>query len=225
MDATATYPQVAPPAGMTGRTITVEGLIGGHSGIDIDKGRGSAHQLMARLLVEAPAHLGVRLADLIGGDTYNVIARKATAIVALPEAQADAFGSYVSDFAVTVRGELAATDPGVAVTTAPVAVPDSLMDAAAQTALLGAVYSVPQGVFRMSADVPGLVETSGNLGVLRIEAGHFTRRRAGAQRAGRGARRRGAAVRRRLRGGWNHGQSRGGPTRAGLRRRIRRWSR
>jgi dipeptidase D len=66
VEARRTYREVATPPGSTGRQISIDGLLGGHSGIDIDKGRGSAHQLMARLLVRAPAELDVRLAELIG---------------------------------------------------------------------------------------------------------------------------------------------------------------
>lgn len=173
MNAEETYEELASPPGTTGFRITIDGLIGGHSGIEIDKGRGSAHQLMARLLVNAPAELE-RLADLIGGDTLNAIPSKATAVVAVPASQAEAFGKYVDEFGATVKSELAATDPGVVVTASPVDLPPKVMEAAAQGALIGAVYAVPQGVYRMSADVPGLVETSGNLGVLTIADGRFT---------------------------------------------------
>ena len=74
----------------------------------------------------------------------------------------------MDEFGATLKSELAATDPGVVVTASPVDLPPKVMEAAAQGALIGAVYAVPQGVYRMSADVPGLVETSGNLGVLTI---------------------------------------------------------
>lgn len=173
VEAQATYDQVATPPTMTGLQVTIAGLLGGHSGIDIDKGRGSAHQLMARLLVDAAA-FDVRLADLVGGDTPNVIPRKATAVVALPVEQAEVFRAYVDGFAATVAGELATTDPEVTVTVIPVDLPSTVMEAAAQAALIGAVHALPQGVLAMSADVPGLVQTSSNLGVLNIGHGRFT---------------------------------------------------
>lgn len=174
VDVRDVYEETPTPTGMIGYEIAIHGLIGGHSGIDIDKGRGSAHQLMARLLVEAPAGLGVRVATVFGGDTYNVIPRKATAIIAVPADQRGAVEQYVAGFGAAVRSELAATDPGVAVTATPHDLPPTVMDAAAQAALIGAVHDAPQGVYRMSAEVPGLVETSCNLGVLRIEGGAFT---------------------------------------------------
>jgi dipeptidase D len=168
------YEEVATPAGMAGFLLTVDGLLGGHSGLDIDKGRGSAHQIMARLLVEAPSTFDVRIAEVVGGDQRNAIPSTTTAVVALPSSQSDAFGQYVKDFGATVASELAATDPGVTVTMAPTGLPARVMEPGAQQALVRAVYEVPQGVYKMSSTIPDLVETSGNLGVLGIAGGQFT---------------------------------------------------
>jgi dipeptidase D len=172
-DAGATYSEVATPAGMTGLRITIDGLLGGHSGTDIDKGRGSAIQLMARLLVHAPAECGLRLAGLAGGDARNAIPRMAGVVVALPADKAAVFGAYVNDFKTIVASELAATDPGFTVTLTSTGLSPKVMDAAAQQALIAAVYAAPQGVFRMSDDIPGLVETSSNIGILSIGNGQF----------------------------------------------------
>lgn len=174
VDARKRYEQVPPPAAAAGFQIAIGGLLGGHSGVDIDKGRGSAHQLLARLLVNAPPELEVRVGNVVGEDTYNAIPRDATAAVAVPASQADAFRAYVRDFGATVATELAATDPGVTVTATPAGVPPAVMEAAAQKALIGAVDSAPQGVYAMSTEMPGVVETSGNLGVLGISDGQFT---------------------------------------------------
>jgi dipeptidase D len=173
VDVVASYQELATPAGMAGYQLAVGGLIGGHSGIDIDKGRGSAHQIISRLLVEAPPAFDVRVGNLLGGDQRNAIPRNATAAVALPPDQAAAFGQYVSDFAATVARELAASDPEVTVTMTPASVPALVMEPASQQALIHAVYTCPQGVYKMSDDVPGLVETSGNLGVLTIAGGRL----------------------------------------------------
>lgn len=162
-----------PPAGTGGLLVTVDGLRGGHSGQDIDKGRGSANQLIARLLVGTPGGQGVRLAAL-GGDTHNAIARTATATVAVPAAQADAFQSYVEQFGGAAAAELGASDPDVRVTVTSVRVPAQVMDREAQHALLTAVAVAPQSVYHMSTRLPGIVETSGNLGRLTIGNGHLS---------------------------------------------------
>jgi dipeptidase D len=169
-----TYEQQPVPAGMAGLTVTVDGLRGGHSGDDINKGRGSAHELIARLLTEAPAEYGVRVARVDGCTVENAIPNKAVALVALPTSQVDAFTAYVAGFGERVAAELAEGDPDVAVTAKPEELPGRVMAPQAQRALLEAVRDAPQGVYRMSADVPGLVETSGNLGGLTIGEGHFS---------------------------------------------------
>ena len=173
VDVSDAYAEAATPAGMTAFQVVVDGLLGGHSGMDIDKGRGSAHQLMSRLLVKATVSLDVRVASLTGGNQSNAIARTTSVVVAVPTNQAAAFGVYVKEFAATVAGELTATDPGVTVTATPVAMPANVMEPSAQAALIGAVYEAPQGVYAMSTEVPGVVETSGNIGVLSIGAGQF----------------------------------------------------
>ena len=172
-DVTAAYDQETTPDGMTGLQVTLDGLRGGHSGADIDKGRGSAHQLMARLLWNAPTELGVLLETLVGGNQANAIPRTTAVTVAVPEEQVDAFTAYVAEFAATIQHELVATEPNLIVTVAPAELPAQVMAAGAQRALIGAVYGAPQGVIRMSDSVPGLVETSGNMGVLSIGDGQL----------------------------------------------------
>lgn len=168
LDVTDRYDEEKTPAGSAGFAVTVDGLTGGHSGLDIGKGGGSAHQVISRLVVEAPEKLGVHVATLTGGAIDNAIPTTASAVVAVPAGQAEAFQAYVADFAATVKQELAATDPDTTVTVAAADLPDKVMATAAQKALIGAVYDAPQGVYAWSDEVPGLVETSGNLGALAI---------------------------------------------------------
>ncbi|MEI7742554.1 MAG: beta-Ala-His dipeptidase [Chloroflexota bacterium] len=174
VDAHTTYDEVATPAGLTGFTVAVDGLLGGHSGVAIDKGRGSANQLIARFIAGVPAGLGVRVAAVRGGTVYNAIPSKATAIIALPGAQAGALAAYAGEFAAAAVAKLGSADPGLTVTVAPADVPARVMTPAAQAAILGAIAAAPQGVQAMSPDVPGLVETSSNLGLLAIADGTVT---------------------------------------------------
>jgi dipeptidase D len=173
VDGKATYTEEKTPAGMAAYRLGVKGLQGGHSGIDINKGRGSAGKLLARLLWSAGPQLGVRVAMLVGGDRYNAIPREATALVVVPTEQADALAKYVQEFERTVRVELAATDPDLAVRATPTDLPAAVMDAKVQQALINAVYGCPNGVIRMSDGVPGLVEASSSMGILKAEGGKF----------------------------------------------------
>lgn len=174
VDANATYPEGKTPASMAAYTLEVKGLQGGHSGMDIAKGRGSASKLLARLLWTAGPQFGLRIATLVGGDRYNAIPREATALVVVPMDKADALAEYVQAFERTVKSELAATEPTLTIQATPADLPAAVMDAQAQKALVSAIYGCPNGVIRMSDSVPGLVETSTSMGILKAEAGQFT---------------------------------------------------
>ena len=149
-------------------TVTVTGLTGGHSGVDINRGRGSATKLLVRALWPAGTRYGVRLVSLQAGTAHNAIPTEANAIVMAPVEQAREFGDYLKQFETTVRQELAATEPNLTVKwiTATLPTIPQVMTPASQERVLDVLYANPQGVLRMSDSVPGLVETSNNLGVV-----------------------------------------------------------
>jgi dipeptidase D len=173
VDALAKYAEEPAAAGNVGYTIAVKGLLGGHSGVDINKGRGSASKLLVRLLYTAPEELGLRVASLVGGDRSNAIPREASAVVTVPPAQAEALAQYVQEFAATVQNELGAVETGITATATPGDLPAAVMETKAQKTLLGAIYGGFNGVARMSDAVPGLVESSGNMGILTIGKGEM----------------------------------------------------
>lgn len=175
-DVAAGYALVAAPEGLQGYEVAVGGLTGGHSGVDIDKGRGNAIKLLVRLLRDTPETLGLRLAALEGGTAPNSIAAHAVALVGVPEAQADAFLEAVRSVEETVKTELAAAEPGLSVTATPAALPAQVMGEGDQRRLIAALDASPQGVQRMSDAVAGLVETSLNLGVVQARDGEFLAR-------------------------------------------------
>ena len=148
--------------------LSIGGGIGGHSGDDINKGRANAVQLMARFLHTC---LGptFRLVSIDGGGKPNAIARECSAVVAVmdPEAVASAFSSFGSD----VREEFHVTDPGLEFTTAPVAKTGKLpMSRPATNKVINSLFAAPHGVFAMSQDIPGLVQTSTNLASVHTHA-------------------------------------------------------
>jgi dipeptidase D len=171
VDATLAYAEESTPAGMVGARLAVAGLQGGHSGIDIDTGRGNAIKLLARLLDAAEADHDLRIASVTGGDRYNAIPREATAMVALPGSQLAPVRALVEAFAATARTELAGTEPEMRIEASPADAPPRVMPAAAQRAAVDALNAVPNGVIRMSDSVPGLVETSTNLGTIALGDG------------------------------------------------------
>lgn len=152
----------APPK-LVGLEVRVTGLQGGHSGMEIDKGRGNAIKLLARTLIALEQH-GARLASIDGGNKRNAIPREAHAVVYLPASRVEAAMADIADWQRIARDELATVDPDVSVTAAPLKGRRRKVFArAAQRRVTRALASLPHGVIKMSADVPGLVETSTNL--------------------------------------------------------------
>ncbi len=165
------YAQAPVLASAEAYTVSVSGLQGGHSGVDINLGRGHATKLLVRFLKGAATNYGVRLAQIAGGTAANAIPREASALIVVPIGQADAFLESVGDFEATLRNELAAVEPDLSVQAASGDLPANVMTEDVQTALIDLLEANPQGVLRMSDGVPGLVETSTNMGIVNVADG------------------------------------------------------
>lgn len=164
------YAEEAAPEGAAGVVITVNGLKGGHSGMDIHTGRGNANKIMNRIL-QACAKGGLRIGTLSGGSVRNAIPRESVALVAVskPGAFDKAFEAAVKDVYAEYRG----IEPDLQITATAMACPAKVMKSRDQKRLLTAIRAVHNGVFRMSPDVPGLVETSSNLASIELKNGSF----------------------------------------------------
>jgi dipeptidase D len=173
VDVTSSYPQASAPAELVPYQVKVQGLKGGHSGVDINLGRGHAIKLLVRLLKGAIEPYELHLASLTGGTAGNAIPREATAVVLLPDHQVEAFTEYVQAFEARITSELSAVEPDLSVEWVAVESPAQVMDGSFQAILLDALYACPQGVMRMSDALPGLVETSNNLGVVNVQEGQM----------------------------------------------------
>ena len=150
-------------------SVSLSGLQGGHSGAEIDKGRGNAVQLMGRALYGAMEQVGaLRIADLRGGQFDNVICPRCDAVVAVPAGKEEEFTSFVRKFDRIMKNELSVADGGVTLSCAAVS-GTAAYDADASARMLHALLVIPQGVQVMSPDFPGLVQTSQNLGVITAE--------------------------------------------------------
>lgn len=165
VDTTARFPYggVSTAKNLVAYKISVTGLQGGHSGDDINRGRGNAIKILNRLLWNASQTHGLRLAEIEGGNLRNAIAREAFSVVAIPDRQSDAFLLQFNELASHLKDEFKTNEPALDVGICEVPLPGSLIDEDTQTRLLNALYACPHGVIRMSADIPGLVETSTNL--------------------------------------------------------------
>jgi len=166
-----TYQDVAVPSGMAAFKLTVKGLKGGHSGLDIPLGRGNSNKILNRLMWVSQNRFGLRLSSIDGGSLRNAIPRESFAVVTIPEAQKEPFLDYAKEFKDMVRNELSAVEPDLTILVDPVAKPAFLMDEKTQHNLLNAIYACPNGVIRMSNEMQGLVETSTNLAIVKSENG------------------------------------------------------
>ena len=169
VDANIRFPleQVAATQG-EGFELQVKGLRGGHSGVH--RGRGNANKLLVRLL-KAAEPLGVRLAEISGGTPRNAIPREARATLLVPTASVSEFKALVDRYAGIYQSELAATEANLTVLLSGRGMPAKLMSESLQTRLLDALMACPNGVIRMSDAIPGVTETSTNLGVIKTLEG------------------------------------------------------
>ena len=170
IDITATggYEQAALKGDWQAFRLNLSGLTGGHSGMDIHRGRGNANKLMNRLLLASEAAFGLRIAAVEGGSLRNAIPRESVAVVAVPAGQAAAFLAHVAAFAETLQSEHRSTDPDLQLKAETTALPGEVFESAFQRQFLRAVYACPNGIYRMSPDIAGLVQSSNNLA--RVEA-------------------------------------------------------
>ena len=165
------YTTEAVPAGYVGQKLNVKGLVGGHSGMDIVLYRANANKVMARALLPLVRDFGAKLISVEGGNMRNAIPREAEAVIALPADKLEAAKAAVAKVEAEVKVEYAATDKDAKVflEDAPVAA-EAICDKVS-LALCRALYACPNGVERMSDAMPGLVETSNNMAIVKSENG------------------------------------------------------
>lgn len=171
MDASFKYKSDAViPEGDVAIEIKLGGLLGGHSGMDIHLGRGNANKLMVRFLKHAIVNFEVRIAEIHGGSLRNAIPRECTAVVTVPGDVADELLDEVAYYDELFRFELRGIDEGVKFEAAPTKLPVALVPEEIQDDIINSVEACFDGVFRMSPDMPNVVETSSNLALLDTDA-------------------------------------------------------
>jgi len=172
--ATRTYNEEETPATKTGYQIIIKGLNGGHSGMDIHKGFGNANKLMNRLLFDGFENFGLQISEIDGGSLRNAIPRESKAIVAIDSIHEEAFISETNDMANEIKTELKTMEPKLEILISKTKTPKKIMDLGVQEGLTRALYAACNGVYRMSADIPDLVETSNNIARVIVKDGNLT---------------------------------------------------
>ncbi len=175
IDVTAkrTYKEELIGQGKKAYTISVTGLNGGHSGMDIHKGLGNANRIMNRLLFDGFENFGLQVSEIKGGSLRNAIPRESFASIVVDTVQAEAFMFEINELIKTIQNELSIVDPNLIIEVEAVDLPEKVMELEVQEGMLKALYAAHNGVYKMSASIPDLVETSNNIAKVTVGNGEI----------------------------------------------------
>lgn len=152
--------------------VVIDGLVGGHSGAEIDKNRANANKLMGRFLYELGQKTMFTLAELEGGTKDNAITRKCKAVLVLEEEDRKTAEEFAASYQENLRKEYSGTDDNITVNMVSQGTKTiSALDMMSKEKTVFFLMNIPYGIEKMSGEIEGLVETSNNIGVLRIEEG------------------------------------------------------
>lgn len=149
--------------------LSVTGLKGGHSGVDIHLGRGNSNKLFFRVLKTVAVELGVKLADIHGGSLRNAIPRETFGTILVKHKKAGKLKARIAELETTLKAELENVEPGLNLALEPAELPKTYMAGSLQKKLTNAVWAAPNDVVRMSDTMPGTVETSSNLALVQSD--------------------------------------------------------
>ncbi len=169
--AVGNYQMEELPADYSAWRISVKGLNGGHSGMDIHKGLGNANKIMNRLLYKGFELFGLAVSEINGGSLRNAIPRESESIIILPKNKINDFNTAFEQLIKDIKFELKTTEPTLQIGLQEAPLPNLIMNSDSQIQLINAIYSVSNGVYRMSADIDNLVETSNNLARVIVKDG------------------------------------------------------
>lgn len=161
--ATATYKEEEVPTDVTGFRLSVKGLNGGHSGMDIIKGLGNANKMMNRLLLNACKKYSIGVAEVNGGGLRNAIPRESNAWIVVDNDKVADFKQTTEKLIAAIEKEYASLEENLNITLTEAELPKKVMDPKVQEGFLKAVAAATNGVYRMSPDIDGLVEASNNI--------------------------------------------------------------
>ena len=169
------YRMYKTPEGYVGYKLTVKGLQGGHSGMDISLYRANANKVVARILLPLIEQFDVKVADFTGGSLRNAIPFEACAEILVPSAHSRKVKALVEKIFAEVRAEFAESDPGAEMLYEKQAKPaPKYIQPSVLLRAVKAMYACPSGVIRMSQTMEGLTETSINMAIVRTQKGHLT---------------------------------------------------
>jgi dipeptidase D len=174
VSANGNYATEISTPGYTAFRLTVKGLTGGHSGMDIYKGRANANKIINRILLNAADKFSIRIAVIDGGGLRNAIPRESFADICLPVANAAACTTLIKGEEQVLQNEYQSTDPNLIISIEKIDTPETVLDTSFQYKLLRTIAACPNGIYRMSPAISGLVQTSNNVARVLVKDGAFT---------------------------------------------------
>ena len=161
------------PAGTKTFKISVNGLNGGHSGMDIIKGLGNANKIMNRMLWKMRESFGLRVSEITGGGLRNAVPRESFSKVCVPTDKVEAWKNEFASRAAVIKNEYVSNDSGLHIELEETTDAAQVVTETSQDAILAAIYATFNGIYRMSPDIPDLVQTSNNLAKVTINSAKF----------------------------------------------------
>ncbi len=169
--ATRTYTEENTPNNTTAFSIAVTGLNGGHSGMDIIKGLGNANKIMNRILFDGFVNFGLRISEINGGSLRNAIPRESFSSVVIDTISKEPFLFESNQLIKTIKEEFLTLEPNLSIEIKEISSPKKVMNLGVQEGFIKSIYAALNGVYRMSPDVEGLVETSNNIARIILKEG------------------------------------------------------
>ncbi len=165
------YEEEITPDNTTAFSISITGLNGGHSGMDIIKGLGNANKIMNRLLFDGFTNFGLRVSEINGGSLRNAIPRESFSSVVIDTVSKEPFLFEIHELIKNIKAEFLTLEPNLSIELKEIETPKNVMDLGVQEGLIKSMYTALNGVYRMSPDIDGLVETSNNIARVIVKDG------------------------------------------------------
>lgn len=170
-NSTYNYEQVDTPKNLLSYQIELKGLMGGHSGMDIDKGRGNANKMMNRFLYDLP--FTFYLNEINGGGLRNAIPRESVAIISFEEKNKERFEKAIEEYGALFKSEYSPVEKNISLKANKIASPAKAVKPTDKNKILSCIYAIHNGVFKMSLNFDNLVETSSSLAQVVVKDGKF----------------------------------------------------
>jgi dipeptidase D len=154
--------------------ISINGLNGGHSGMDIHKGLGNANKIMNRILFDGFENFGLRIAEINGGSLRNAIPRESKATVVIDTVSKEPFFFEMNELINNITAEFKSLEPNLSIEISETNLPGKVMELGVQEGFVKSIYATLNGVYRMSPDIKDLVETSNNIAKVVVIDGNIS---------------------------------------------------